>query len=361
MPSERIQRRIEALLDEADEAAAEPHWDRVRELADGVLRLDPENEDARAFLDAAVRDSGVLGERQSARSADSADGSGDREQRLPDAIRYSFAGGRCVVQRFLGEGGKKLVYLAHDSQSNPLDRLARGVFVGRERELDRLRETADEAFAGRGSVVMLIGEPGIGKTRTAQELETYARMRGATVAWGRSYESAGAPAYWPWTQIGRSLAPQLGVDVVVEALGGVRGELVRILPETLESPGFTEPEPIADPQAAQLQLFDSCVSYLRTCASLSPIVVVLDDLHWADKPTLLLLQHLGRELASLRALVVGTYRASELARRRPLSEALAELNRIGLQRVNLRGLTLNPDPPNPRPDSAAGTRKQVPL
>ena len=225
MPSERIQRRIEALLDEADEAAAEPHWDRVRELADGVLRLDPENEDARAFLDAAVRDSGVLGERQSARSADSADGSGDREQRLPDAIRYSFAGGRCVVQRFLGEGGKKLVYLAHDSQSNPLDRLARGVFVGRERELDRLRETADEAFAGRGSVVMLIGEPGIGKTRTAQELETYARMRGATVAWGRSYESAGAPAYWPWTQIGRSLAPQLGVDVVVEALGGVRGEL----------------------------------------------------------------------------------------------------------------------------------------
>jgi transcriptional regulator with AAA-type ATPase domain len=70
---------------------------------------------------------------------------------------------------------------ASDSQLNPLDSLRRGVFVGREQELGRLRAAADEAFAGRGSVVMLLGEPGIGKTRAAQELETYARLRGAQV------------------------------------------------------------------------------------------------------------------------------------------------------------------------------------
>ena len=80
-----------------------------------------------------------------------------------------------------------------DSSANPLDRLARGVFVGRERELERLRGAFDNAFAGRGSVVMLVGEPGIGKTRTTQELETYARMRGAQVLWGRANEAAGAP------------------------------------------------------------------------------------------------------------------------------------------------------------------------
>ena len=79
------------------------------------------------------------------------------------------------------------------------------MFVGRERELERLRGAFDEAFAGRGSVVMLVGEPGIGKTRTTQELETYARMRGAQVLWGRANEAAGAPPYWPWVQVGARL------------------------------------------------------------------------------------------------------------------------------------------------------------
>ncbi len=89
-----------------------------------------------------------------------------------------------------------------DSGANPLDRLARGVFVGREPELERLRAAFDEAFAGRGSLVMVVGEPGIGKTRTAQELATYARLRGGQALWGRAKESAGAPAFWPWIQIG---------------------------------------------------------------------------------------------------------------------------------------------------------------
>jgi hypothetical protein len=80
-----------------------------------------------------------------------------------------------------------------DSAANPLDRLARGVFVGRERELERLRGAFDEAFAGRGSVVMLVGEPGIGKTRAVQELGTYARMRSGAVLWGGAQESTGTP------------------------------------------------------------------------------------------------------------------------------------------------------------------------
>ena len=230
---------------------------------------------------------------------------------------------------------------ARDPGANPLDRLARGVFVGRGWELERLREALDEAFAGRGSVVTLVGEPGIGKTRTAQELETYARMRGATVVWGRSHEAAGAPAYWPWVQIARAATAVLGAERLWEQrISGVE-ELARILPELRELPGFVEPKPITDPESAQFRLFDTYTRMVRQFTEHAPLLLVLDDLHWADKPTLLLLLHLARELPSLQVLVVGTYRDTELTRQTPLSEALAELTRIGLQRVSLRGLSRN--------------------
>ena len=83
---------------------------------------------------------------------------------------------------------------------NPLDRLAGGIFVGREQEIEQLREAADGAMAGSGGVLLLVGEPGIGKTRTSEELATYARVSGARVYWGRCREDEGAPAYWPWVQ-----------------------------------------------------------------------------------------------------------------------------------------------------------------
>ncbi len=107
---------------------------------------------------------------------------------------------------------------ASHSESNVLDRLALGVFVGREQELARLRKAFDSAVAGHGGLVMLVGEPGIGKTRTTQELETYARMRGAQVLWGRTHEAAGAPPYWPWLQAGEQYA-LAHVDDLTETVG----------------------------------------------------------------------------------------------------------------------------------------------
>jgi serine/threonine protein kinase len=93
---------------------------------------------------------------------------------------------------------------AEPVEANPLDRLASGVFVGREPELTQARDCLDAALSGRGQLLLLVGEPGIGKTRTAEELTTWARMRGAQVLWGRCYEGEGAPAYWPWVQIIRA-------------------------------------------------------------------------------------------------------------------------------------------------------------
>ncbi|MGI8926622.1 MAG: protein kinase domain-containing protein, partial [Tepidiformaceae bacterium] len=228
---------------------------------------------------------------------------------------------------------------ASHSGSNELSRVARGVFVGRGPELEKLRKAFDEAFAGRGRLVMLVGEPGIGKTRAAQELETYAKMRGAQVLWGRAHEASGAPAYWPWMQAGRQWASTNDLAAIAAEMAQTQGELVRIFPELRNGANFVEPEAVNDPQSAQFRLFDAYVTFVRAMANKSPLVIVLDDLHWADKPTLLLLQHLARELVNLRVLVVGTFRDTDLSRTHPLSEALASLNReAGFQRVVLKGL-----------------------
>ena len=228
---------------------------------------------------------------------------------------------------------------ARDSGANPLERLARGVFVGREAGLERLRTAFDEAFSGRGQVVMLVGEPGIGKTRTAQELETYARMRGAQVLWGRARESAGAPPYWPWVQVGRAYGGSVAQELLLEQLGSGAVELQRLFPDLRDIvPDLPDPPPV-ESDVAQFRLFDAFAGFLRGVSEQTPLAIMLDDLHWADQPTLLLLQHLAEELGRTRILVVGTYRDTELARTHPLSASLAELNRgEGFLRVPLRGL-----------------------
>ena len=170
---------------------------------------------------------------------------------------------------------------------------------------------------------MLVGEPGIGKTRTAQELETYARMRGAQVFWGRAHESSGAPAYWPWVQVGTAWgANDLAALAEVLRARVTNPELAAALPRSSGSCSPASPSSHAR-RARRVRpvpaLFDAYAQFMR--ARLKPSsrwLVVLDDLHWADKPTLLLLQHLARELANMRVLVVGTYRDTDLARTHPL-------------------------------------------
>jgi hypothetical protein len=214
------------------------------------------------------------------------------------------------------------------SGASPLERLARGVFVGRERELARLRAAFDDANAGRGGVVMLVGEPGIGKTRTAQELETYARIRGGQALWGRAHEAAGAPAYWPWVQALRAHVASVEPQMLSTQLGSGAVEVARVVSEVRERlPGLPPPGADLEPESAQFRLFDAIATFLKNAAASAPLLVVLDDLHWADKPTLLLLQHVAREIGRSRLLIVGTYRDVEVGRAHPLAAALAELQR----------------------------------
>jgi class 3 adenylate cyclase len=223
--------------------------------------------------------------------------------------------------------------------ANPLDALAGGIFVGREQEIDELRRTVDEARAGQGRLVLLAGEPGIGKTRIASELGTYARLRGSQVLWGRCHETGGAPAYWPWVQIIRSYLHDRDAQHVRSAMGTGAADIAQVVSEVRERlPDLPSP-PALEPEQARFRLFDSITAFLRTAATAQPLVLVLDDIHWADRSSLLLLQFLAREMQATRLLVIGTYRDVEVDRTHPLFQTLGDLTREpATRRVALGGL-----------------------
>lgn len=222
---------------------------------------------------------------------------------------------------------------------NPLDRLSGGIFVGREKEVAELRRGVGEALLGQGSLVLLVGEPGIGKTRTSEELITYASLRGMQTLLGRCYEGEGAPAYWPWIQIIRSYVHDAEAEQLSVEMGTGAADIAQVVSEVKERFPNLPPLPELDPEQARFRLFDSVVTFLRNVSTRKPMLLVLDDMHWADKPSLLLLQFLTRELGGHRMMVLGTYRDVELGRHHPLSQSLAEMAREShVRRILLRGL-----------------------
>jgi len=260
--------------------------------------------------------------------------------KAPEDRPESAAAVRQALQAISATTGGPAATAGAMPERNPLDRLAGGVFVGREAELDELRAALEDALSGRGRLMMVVGEPGIGKTRTADEFSTYARLRKAQVLWGRCYEGEGAPAYWPWVQSIRSYVHDRDPRLLLSELGSAASDIAQIVSEVRERlPGLPAPAPMA-PEEARFRLFDGITTFLRNASRSEPLVLVLDDLHWADKSSLLLLQFLARELRGARLLVIGTYRDMELGRQHPLAQTLAELAREQLsERVVLRGLS----------------------
>jgi tetratricopeptide (TPR) repeat protein len=225
-------------------------------------------------------------------------------------------------------------------QAHALDSLAGGVFVGRQREMGELKAALEDALSGRGRLVMLVGEPGIGKTRTAQELSTYAGLRQCQVLWGRCYEEQGMPPYWPWVQAIRSYVRERDPQQLRSEMGSGAADIAEVVSDVKERlPDLKPPPTLESPEQARFRLFDSITTFLKAASRHQPLVLVLDDLHWADQPSLLLLQFVARELAGGRLLLMGAYRDVELSRQHPLAETLGELTRERLfQRVLLRGL-----------------------
>jgi DNA-binding SARP family transcriptional activator len=215
-----------------------------------------------------------------------------------------------------------------------------GGFVGRREELAELTAGLEDALAGRGRLFVLAGEPGIGKSRLADELVARARARGAVTLIGRCWEAGGAPAYWPWVQSLRAYLRECDAGALRSQLGPGAADLAQILPELRQQmPDLPEP-PSLDPEGARFRLFEATADFLRRAAASRPMVLVLDDLHAADAPSLLLLRFLARELGSMRALFVGAYRDVDPVPAPPLSETLADVAREPVtRRIALGGLS----------------------
>ena len=186
----------------------------------------------------------------------------------------------------------------------PYDRVVqrgREAFIGRAAELDVLDAALRRAEVGDGSIVLVAGEPGIGKSSLIDHFATTAPARGARVAWGRCWEAGGAPAYWPFVQAMRAIVRDVDIETVRPWMDSGGSELGQILPEVRTSLGESTPSATFDPDTPRFVLFDAVASFLRAVASASPLVVALDDVHGADTPSLLLLEFLARELRDAAA------------------------------------------------------------
>jgi len=208
--------------------------------------------------------------------------------------------------------------------------------LGRARELADLRAALEESAAGRGGLVMLTGEPGIGKTRLAIVVSELAAADGHRVAWARGWDGGGAPAFWPWVQIVRAVAADRDdAELRTELAAGARW-VAQLAPELRERLDLREAGDLESEQA-RFALFDAVTVFLRNAAVREPLVVLLDDLHTADLPSLLLLAFLARAVGETRVLVLSTHHEAGPRRGAEVEAVFGELTRFG-RRVDLGGL-----------------------
>ncbi|MGH2598857.1 MAG: ATP-binding protein, partial [Dehalococcoidia bacterium] len=220
-------------------------------------------------------------------------------------------------------------------------------FIGRQRELDALTVYLDAIGNGWGSVFLIAGEPGIGKTRLAEQLAGRAYDRGMRVLWGRCHEDGPAPPYWPWVQVLRGALGGNGVEVALPELGAAE-ILARPSPE-IDGNGTEQRPGTAEPEDDRFLLFDGVTRFLLSVAEgrgddrivgSAGLLLIIDDLHWADAPSLRLLEFLAREIDAAPVLLVVTYRDTDLDQSPSLHQTLAALARVERRgRVRLTGLT----------------------
>jgi tetratricopeptide (TPR) repeat protein len=224
------------------------------------------------------------------------------------------------------------------SQSTSDRQPSHSAFVGRERELLELRAGLDDVGAGHGRLFLLSGEPGIGKTRLAEEISNDASARGMRVMWGRCWEGGGAPAYWPFIQILRACIADRDSEDLEALFGSGASEIARLIPEIkLSLPSLEEAKPTTDSESARFRLFDAVATLLKKVAR-SGLLLMVDDLHDADQPTLQMLRFVARETKNARILIVGTYRDAEVRQSLELGKLIGDLIREG-RTVSIPGLS----------------------
>jgi len=211
-------------------------------------------------------------------------------------------------------------------------------FVGREDQLQRLRSTWLEAGMGQRRLALLVGEAGVGKTRLAAQFAAEIHSAGAAVLYGRCDEEP-LRSYQPFIEALRHELRHGALLADPDAAQDL-AELARILPEARTAvAGNGAPPPAQDPDTERYRLFEAAASLVHRATRRAPLLLVVDDLHWADKPTLLLLRHLLRHADPARLMVLGLVRDVEVGGDHPLAELIADLRRERrFARIALAGL-----------------------
>jgi serine/threonine protein kinase/tetratricopeptide (TPR) repeat protein len=214
--------------------------------------------------------------------------------------------------------------------------------IGRDTELKQLTRQLEDALAGRGSLILIGGEPGIGKSYLTSALLEAARLRGAFALTGHCYEMEGSPPYVPFIEMLEHTFRSMPRDAFRYALGDDAPEVARLMPELRQMfPGIPAAMELP-PEQQRRFLFNAYRQFVERSARLTPVAALFEDLQWADEPTLLLLQHLAQAVAGIPLLIVGTYRDVDLEVGRPCAAMLENLLRQKLgTRILLRRLPVS--------------------
>jgi tetratricopeptide (TPR) repeat protein len=214
--------------------------------------------------------------------------------------------------RILGAAEATAAPSAREKFAGPelVQRLGRSPLVGRDAELTLLKELIDRTITGQGGVVLLAGPLGVGKTRLIEEASTYARLRGVTVVSGSAYESA--PPYEPFARALHDLARGIDSETLSARLGEFTPELVGLMPELERQLPKQTARATGVPEDRKSRLFAGVAHFLGATAAHDPILLALDDMHFADTATVELLQHVARRSPSYRLLLIVAYRPDEV-------------------------------------------------
>jgi ABC-type oligopeptide transport system substrate-binding subunit/serine/threonine protein kinase len=212
---------------------------------------------------------------------------------------------------------------SQSASSNQLDRLVRGRFVGREKELAQAVVLWEKSSAGDGRLLLVSGEPGIGKSRLAKELTTYAEISGGKSLLGMCY----AQERRPFGSIAQMVGNSLDNGFHLELPQTVVADLLTLAPELrLRYPDVLSNERLA-PEEEQQRLLESLFTWFSALTAEGHLLLVVEDVHWADSGSLTFLRYLVRRLKGRRAMVVATYREVELDEALPFQELLRDMNR----------------------------------
>jgi tetratricopeptide (TPR) repeat protein len=247
-----------------------------------------------------------------------------------------------------------------DPASSTVRRSRQAPFVGRDREFALLLDRLNAAGLGRLGVMLLKGEPGVGKTRLVLELADHAASAGWRVLIGAAFDSEGAPPYLPFVEALQHYVRACPLDELRQQLGETAADVALVLPEIGRKLPDVPARVPHDADSDRYRLFDSLASFIGAIAqaSTSGLLLCLEDLQWADDSTLLLLEHVCRRLSSSRMLILATYRDTDLDARHTLARTLEQLIRrrvslaIAVERLDRDGVRLmlvglgKPDPPN---------------